>query len=267
MERNRTPLLIVPVALLAVASFGAGCDQRPSTPSTQKAQSAALVPLTNMARITAGSFNRMKQRVTITRDYWLGKFEVTQAEYSALTGNNPSHFTDNPNRPVEKISHADAVAYCTALTRRERAGGRLPPEYEYRLPSEAEWEYACRAGSTNFFSFGDDAGVADQFAWTEENSDGSTHPVGQKQPNPWGLYDMHGNVWEWCHDWFAEFSEGEVTDPVGPGMGKYKVFRGGGWDHEVKFAGVANRFMMPPANGIYFVGFRLALGVAESPSR
>lgn len=213
-----------------------------------------------MVRIGAGSFVRIRQPVTLTRDFWLGKYEVTQAEYAALMGTNCSHFQGDSNRPVEKLSQIEAAAYCAALTARERAAGRLPPEFEYRLPSEAEWEYACRAGSTNRFGFGEDARAADAYAWTSENSEATTHPVGLKSANAWGLHDMHGNVWEWCIDWFAPYPEKAATNPVGPANGKFKVFRGGGWNQEVQFAGAANRFMMSPSNGIYFVGFRVALG-------
>jgi formylglycine-generating enzyme required for sulfatase activity len=252
---------------LVIFLGGVGCDQSVRTTSSSEGQAAGLVPLTNMVRIKAGSFLRMQQKVTLTQDYWLGKFEVTQAEYEALMPSNPSHFVGDPARPVEKVSHAAAVAYCELLTQRERASGRLPIGYEYRLPFEAEWEYACRAGSPNHFSFGDDAALADQYAWTEENSEGSTHPVGLKKPNPWGLHDMHGNVWEWCQDWFAEYPASEATDPVGPPAGEYKVFRGGGWNHEAKFARVASRFMMPPANGIYFVGFRIVLASTPLPAQ
>jgi formylglycine-generating enzyme required for sulfatase activity len=220
-----------------------------------------------MVLIHAGSFTRLNQRVTLSRDFWLGRFEVTQAEYSALTGMNPSHFPGDLHRPVEKVSHVDAIAYCAALTQRERESGRLPPGYEYRLPTEAEWEYACRAGSTNFFSFGHDATDADQYAWTEENSQARPHPVGQKRPNAWGLHDMHGNVWEWSQDWFAPYPPGDLTDPVGPTQGELKVFRGGGWNQAAKFARCSNRFMMAPAMGIHFVGFRVALGRTEAPVR
>jgi len=219
-----------------------------------------LVPLTNMVLIKAGSFVRQNYPVKLTRDFWLGKYEVTQGEYAAAMGKNPSHFPGDTNRPVEKLSYFDAVAYCSAVTRNERDAGRLPSGYTYRLPTEAEWEYACRAGATNFFSFGDAVNEADQYAWTLENSEGATHPVGQKRPNSWGLYDMHGNVWEWCSDWFVDYPSAQATDPTGPLRGKFKVFRGGGWNHAVEFARSGNRFMMAPSNGIYFVGFRVALG-------
>ena len=257
------------VAMTLLWQFGCGNrnSQAPSTKGTSSnassssiPQDPALIPLTNMVLIKAGSFVRGKYPVTLSRDFWLGKYEVTQGEYVSVMGNNPSHFPGDTNRPVEKLSHLDAEAYCLAVTKRERDAGRLPSGYAYRLPTEAEWEYACRAGTTNLFSFGDAVTEADQYAWTLENSDATTHPVGQKRPNAWGLYDMHGNVWEWCGDWFADYPHTQVTDPSGPALGKFKVFRGGGWNHAIEFARSANRFMMAPSNGIYFVGLRIALG-------
>ena len=251
--------------ILTLALSQTGCDKRGSDVSARRPESSpassttALVPLTNMVLIKAGSFLRGKYPVTITRDFWLSKYEVTQGEYVAVMGKNPSHFPGDTNRPVEKLSYFDAAAYCSALTKNERDAGRLPNGYAYRLPTEAEWEYACRAGTTNFFSFGDSVTDADQYAWTLENSETTTHPVGQKRPNPWGLYDMHGNVWEWCSDWFADYPPMPLTDPLGPRLGKVKVFRGGGWNHAIEFARSANRFMMAPSNGIYFVGLRVAL--------
>jgi formylglycine-generating enzyme required for sulfatase activity len=220
----------------------------------------ALVPLTNMIPIHAGTFMRIKFPVTITRDFWIGKYEVTQGEFMAVLGQNPSHFTGNSNRPVEKITFFDASNYCATLTLRERKARRLPAGYEYRLPTEAEWEYAGRAGSTNLFAFGDDASIADQYAWTAENCDAGTHPVGLKRPNAWGLYDVHGNVWEWCSDWFAPYPAAPLNDPLGPASSKYKVFKGGGWNQDVEYARASSRFMMSPSNGIHFVGFRVALG-------
>jgi len=216
-----------------------------------------------MVLIRAGSFVRLKYSVTLSRDFWLGKYEVTQGEYSAVMGKNPSHFPGELSRPVEKVSYFDAVAYCSAVAKRERDARRLPPGYAYRLPTEAEWEYACRAGTTNLFSFGDSTTEADQYVWTMENSEATTHPVGQKRPNPWGLYDMHGNVWEWCSDWFAIYPAVELKDPSGPKDGKYKVFRGGSWNHAIQFARSKDRFMMAPSNGIYFVGFRIALSQTQ----
>jgi hypothetical protein len=266
---HRTVLSLAAWFLLLIVLGPLGCDREPPGSARAPTKAAAniavspvraeLVPLTNMVLIKAGTFRRLKFFVTITHDFWLDKYEVTQAEYTALMGKNPSHFKNNPYAPVEKVSFFDAMAYCAALTQRERQAVRLPPGYEYRLPSEAQWEYACRAGTTNQFSFGDAPADVGQYAWTWENSEGFTHPIGLKRPNPWGLYDMHGNVWEWCLDWFAPYPAKDLTDPSGPAEGKFKVFRGGGWEKDALYARAANRFMMVPANGIYFVGFRVAL--------
>jgi formylglycine-generating enzyme required for sulfatase activity len=262
------------IFFILIVLIQSGCDNRSSSPSSKLVESSPvpatteLVPLTNMVLIKAGTFMRIKYPVTISRDFWIGKYEVTQGEFTAVLGRNPSHFTGDSNRPVEKVTFLHASFYCSALTRREREAGRLPMDYEYRLPSEAEWEYACRAGTTNLFSFGDDPSVADQFAWTAENSEATTHPVGLKHPNPWGLYDIHGNVWEWCLDWFAAYPAAPLTNPTGPASSKFKVFRGGGWNQDIEFARSVNRFMMSPSNGIHFVGFRVALGQIQSrPAR
>jgi formylglycine-generating enzyme required for sulfatase activity len=266
IRANRARGEAIPALVLALAAAWVcqtGCEKRNSSPPNPATNSAGaaieLVPLTNMVLIKPGTFVRIRQPVTITREFWLGKHEVTQGEYAALMGKNPSHFQGDSNRPVEKLTYFDAQAYCAAVSARERQAGRLPTGYEYRLPSEAEWEYACRAGTTNQFSFGDDPQGTDAFAWTSENSESTTHPVGLKRPNPWGLYDMHGNVWEWCRDWFAPYPTNPAVDPVGPASGKLKIFRGGGWNQEIQFARSANRFGMSPSNGIHFVGFRLAL--------
>jgi len=140
--------------------------------------------------------------VTISRGFWMGKYEVTQGEYLEVMGSNPSRFTGDTNRPVETVTWYDATNYCGQLTQRERAAGRIAANSLYRLPTEAEWDYACRAGTSTRSSFGDDLGYTNltNYAWYRENRGLTTHPVGQKLPNPWGLYDMHGNVWEWCQD-------------------------------------------------------------------
>ncbi len=168
----------------------------------------------------------------------MGKYEVTQGEYLALMGNNPSIFTTNYGyaedltRPVEFVSWYDATNFCAKLTDRERAAGRIVPNAVYRLPTEAEWEYACRAWTSTRFSYGDDPGYTNltNYAWYFSNSDLQTHPVGQKLPNPWGLYDMHGNVWEWCQDWATvdHLPGGIALDPQGPTTGLARVVRGGG---------------------------------------
>jgi formylglycine-generating enzyme required for sulfatase activity len=201
-------------------------------------------------------------QVTITRGFWLGRYEVTQAEYQAVIGANPSYFTGDASRPVEQVSWNDATNYCGKLTEQERAAGRLPAGWAYRLPTEAEWEYACRAGTTTRFSWGDDPGYSQlgNYAWYGANSGSQTHPVGQKQPNPWGLYDMPGNVWEWCWDWYrGSLPGGAVSDPRGPTSGSFRVFRGGCWGDYAQFCRSAFRYSDEPGDRSYYLGFRAAL--------
>ncbi len=254
----RWSILISLVAVLCSCDRGPAQDHSSSTPGDAI---SSVVPITNMVLVSGGSYVRQNQTNIIPRNFWIGKFEVTQAEYIGLTAKNPSHFKDPPasraHCPAEKVSFNDAVVFCAALTQRERAAGRLPPNYEYRLPWEIEWEYACLAGATNRFSFGDSPDAAGDHAWTAENADATTHPVGQKKPNAWGLYDMHGNVWEWCLDtWKPE--PGKPVPPRTP-RGELKIFKGGGWNQDAEFAAASSRFMMSPSNGIHFVGFRIVL--------
>ena len=161
-------------------------------------------------------------QVRLTQPFWIGKYEVTQAQWEMVMGNNPSIWRGD-NRPVDYVSWNDAMQFCQKLTARERAAGRLPSGYEYTLPTEAQWEYACRAG----MSVSTTGYIAD-VAWFSENSDRMSHPVGQKKANAWGLYDMYGNVAEWCSDWYAkQYLGGTICDPVGPGSGSTRVYRGG----------------------------------------
>lgn len=173
-------------------------------------------------------------KVTFSRGFGMNKYEVTQAQYKGVTGTNPSQ-SRGDKKPVEQVSWDDAVSYCAKLTWKEKAAGRLPEGYEYRLPTEAEWEYGCRAGTTTAFSYGDDPDYSQlgDYAWYRDNRGGTTHPVGQKKPNGWGLYDMHGNVYEWCQlNWYDGGSNlypgGSVSDPQGAALGSSRMFRGGG---------------------------------------
>jgi len=172
--------------------------------------------------------------VTISHGFWMGKYEVTQREYLAVTGSNPSGFPGDLNRPVESVSWLDATNYCAQLTQQELAAGRIPLGSHYRLPTEAEWECAARAGTSTRFSYGDDPNFTNltNHAWYWFNSGLGTHPVGLKAPNPWGLYDMEGNVLEWTQDWYGPYPGGSVTDPQGPASNPQgvKVIRGGAWD-------------------------------------
>jgi formylglycine-generating enzyme required for sulfatase activity len=172
--------------------------------------------------------------VTISHGFWMGKYEVTQRDYQAVIGSNPSGFPGDLDRPVERVSWLDATNYCARLTQQELAAGHIPPGSHYRLPTEAEWECAARAGTSTRFSYGDDPNFTDlaDHAWYSLNSGIQTHPVGQKAPNPWGLYDMAGNVLEWCQDWYGPYPGGSATDPQGPASNPQgvKVIRGGAWD-------------------------------------
>ena len=169
------------------------------------------------------------------------------------------------NRPVERVSWNDAINYCAKLTEKEHQAGRLPSEYVYRLPTEAEWEYAARAGSTARFSYGDDPGYTKlkDYAWYDSNSSSTTHPVGQKLANAWGLYDMAGNVWEWCLDWYGKYPGGNVTDPRGPASGSPRVFRGGSWDSVAWHCRSAIRYGGDPGGRYGIFGFRVVLAPGQ----
>jgi formylglycine-generating enzyme required for sulfatase activity len=194
--------------------------------------------------------------VTLTRGFWMSKHETTQEEYQTVMGSNPSFFTDDALLPVDQVTWHEATNYCGKLTEQERRAGRLPAGYVYRLPTEAEWEYACRAGTTTRFYWGDDLDSSQlgDYAWYKDNSLGRTHPVGVKQRNPWGLYDMGGNVLEWCLDWYSgALRGGSVTNPPGPDSGSFRVVRGGSWynrGEDCRAAARGNR--SPDGRGIDF---------------
>ena len=177
-----------------------------------------------MGAVDGESEERPVHMVQISQPFYLGTYSVTQAQWQSITGENPSRFAGHANRPVEQVSWDDAQRFIQWLQRRE-------PAVTYRLPTEAEWEYACRAGSTTAYSFGDDPQRLKEYAWYSDNSGGQTHDVGQLQPNAWGLCDMHGNVWEWVQDWYdADYYQHSPTvDPQGPASGSDRVIRGGSW--------------------------------------
>ena len=208
--------------------------------------------------------DEVQHEVILTRGYWLGKYEVTQAQYKAVMGTNPSHFTGD-NNPVDSVSWFDAKAFCEKLTASEKTAGRLPEGYEYTLPTEAQWEYACRAGTTTALSSGknlsakEECPEMDEVGWYDHNCGQKTHPVGQKLPNAWGLYDMHGNLWEWCLDWESAYPTEAVSDPTGPGTGRYRVIRGGSWYSWACSCQSALRFSYDSGKGDDDNGFRVAL--------
>lgn len=198
--------------------------------------------------------------VTFTKGLFMAPRKVTQTDYQWVVGTYPSVFTGDFNRPVESVDWGDATNYCAILTQRERAARLIPLDCAYRLPTEAEWEYACRAWTTTRFSYGDDPGYKSlgDYAWYLNNSGHTTHPVGVKLPNPWGLYDMHGNLWEWCQDWYGPYPGGSVVDPQGPATGTYRVFRGGSWGCTADRCRSAIRDSDPEGETGY-VGFRVVL--------
>ena len=210
-----------------------------------------------------------QNHVTISHGFWMSKYETTQGEYQEIMGVNPSKFVGPANRPVEFVGWEDATNYCAKLTHRERVVGRLPPGFAYRLPTEAEWEYACRAGTTTRFGYGDDPDYAHlgDHAWYDPNSDSQTHPVGLKKPNAWGLYDMHGNVWEWCLDWYGNNPGGSATDPKGPSAGLYRMFRGGCWNGYGRSCRSAFRYIFSPVTKRNNMGFRVVLAPVQAPPK
>jgi formylglycine-generating enzyme required for sulfatase activity len=192
-------------------------------------------------------------QVAITRGLWLAVTQATQEQWQAVTGKNPSHFKGDPNLPVEEVSWEDCMGFIKALA------PAAPEGLEFDLPTEAEWEYACRADSTTMWSFGDDESDLGDHAWFGGNSDNKTHPVGTKRPNAWGLYDMHGNVWEWCKDRYGPYKPDPVRDPQGPRSGAIRVLRGGSWDSGPRVTRSANRNGYVPSLHYYIVGVRPVL--------
>jgi len=216
-----------------------------------------------LVRIPAGKFlmgsteteegrsaDETEHEVTISQSFYMGKYEVTQEQYEAVVGGNPSCFKGAKN-PVEMASWAEAQEFCwKASAKTHRV---------IQLPAEAQWEYACRAGTTTRFYSGDADSALDDVAWYYSNSDKATHPVGQKQANAWGLYDMHGNVWEWCADWYGDYPAGAATDPAGPEKGARRVLRGGSWNIMPKSCRSARRLGFPHDDRYFHLGFRVVV--------
>lgn len=199
--------------------------------------------------------------IHLTYGFWLGKYPVTQIEYTRAMGWNPSTYTQMGEKtPVHNVSWENAAKFCERLTLTEVREGRLAEGWQYALPTEAQWEYACRAGTRSRFSFGDDDSDIAGFAWFEGNSDDQPHPVGDKRPNEFGLYDMHGNVLEWCADWDGDYPGGRRTDWRGPSQGWRKILRGGAYYHVAHCCRSACRTCWPPDLGAAgAAGFRVAL--------
>jgi formylglycine-generating enzyme required for sulfatase activity len=237
-----------------------------------KTQCERLSSVTNsiglkLRRIAPGTFtmgqpygeaDETPHQVTLTKPFSIGVYQVTNAQWKRVMGNVPSHWQDD-ERPVEQVSWEDAGEFCTKLSAlpAEQKAGRV-----YRLPTEAEWEYACRAGTTTQFSFGEDESWLGEHGWFDGNSDKQTHAVGQKMPNPWGLYDMHGNVLEWCSDWSDEYSKASATDPPGPSAASARVARGGNCISSAGRCRSAFRYGLEPSCRIRYLGFRIVMSSA-----
>jgi formylglycine-generating enzyme required for sulfatase activity len=223
---------------------------------------------TKMIYIKSGSFRmgaydgeadeKPIHNVRITNGYWMGKYEVTQHEYRFIMKKNPSRFK-SPDKPVEHVSWSDAVSFCNALTDRERRAGRLPDGYEYRLPTEAEWEFAARGGRKTKNLKYSGSKNADSVAWYESNAGGKSSPVGKKSPNELGIHDMSGNVWEWCYDDYKKYHIGSYVNPVITGGRSGHVNRGGSWYRRKDHCRVTNRENITPNSSYGTIGFRIVL--------
>jgi formylglycine-generating enzyme required for sulfatase activity len=243
------------VLLLSGLALVTGTLEAQSTPEQNLTNSMGM----EFVLIPAGTFKmgsdtgdqdeRPVHQVTISKAFYMGKYEVTQGQWQTVMGTNPSASPGDANRPVEQVSWNEAQTFLSKLNAME--GVQL-----YRLPTEAEWEYAARAGSTTIYGFGNDPKQLGEYAWYRSNSGHRTHPVGQKRPNAWGLYDVLGNVWEWVQDWDGKYLAGPVTDPKGPGTGTYRMRRGCGWNNEANVCRVANRYSVIGYRDD-FLGFRV----------
>ncbi|MGN1242561.1 MAG: formylglycine-generating enzyme family protein [Alloprevotella sp.] len=198
-----------------------------------------------------GAFSNESPTHSVTlSDYYIGETEVTQELWTAVMGSNPSNFTGNMQRPVEKVSWNDCQTFISKLN--ELTGET------FRLPTEAQWEYAARGGNQAQGRLYSGSNTIDDVAWYTSNSSSTTHPVKTKAPNELGIYDMSGNVWEWCSDWYGSSSSAAQTDPTGPSTGSHRVLRGGSWSDNATHCRVAYRVSYTPASSISNLGLRLA---------
>lgn len=200
--------------------------------------------------------DEVRHKVTLTKGFYIQSTEVTQEQWTAVMTNNPSKFKGCAKCPVEQVSWNDVQQFIDRLNEKEK--GR-----HYRLPTEAEWEYAARAGTGTAYSFGDDSSRLQDYAWYRSNARNKTHPVAGKKPNAWGLYDMHGNVCEWCQDWRGHYPSGNIEDPWGPSDGSSRVARGGTWSGDARYCRSADRVGGGPDGRAHHLGFRLALSPGQ----
>ena len=225
-------------------------DQLPSTYTNSLGIEFLLIqPGTFMMGSDSGS-DREKpvHRIEITKPFFFGKYPITQSEWSKVMGNNPSRYKNSGHLPVESVSWSDVMAFIERVNQKEPG---------YRLPTEAEWEYVCRAGTSSTYYFGDSEWDLDMYAWYGDNSGGQTQIVGQKRPNAWGFYDMLGNVWEWVTDWYGQYESSTIVDPQGPSEGSFRVIRGGTWESKGWELRSAHRGSGDPQHRSELTGFRL----------
>ncbi len=282
MTRSRSSDRYGIVALCLVAGCATACLGAPAAGDT------ASIGGLRMVWVPAGSFTMGTDKesdVSFTHcnpvhrveldGFWMSATEITQAQYRRVTGVNPSLFKGDSLRPVDQVSWYDAIDFCNELSRQSGLEHcyRLASHacyYEkdgFRLPTEAEWEYACRAGTDTRYYTGERESDLARAGWYLVNSAGSTHPVGRKVPNAWGLYDMHGNVWEWCNDWMAAYTARERKNPSGPLSGDSKVLRGGGWHYDALGCSSVFRHRAEPQFRLSMVGFRVVCRAAASGDR
>jgi formylglycine-generating enzyme required for sulfatase activity len=206
--------------------------------------------------------------VNITKSFYIGIYEITQKQYYDVIGSNPSFFEGKDDNPVEQVNWEDAVRFCNELSKKEgldlcytlESGSIWRSDFNkkgYRLPTEAEWEYACRAGTLTKYYSGTTESQLASIAWYSGNSDAKTQSVGQKDANKFGLYDMSGNVWEWCWDWSSDYKSGNFDDPTGPDSGTLRVLRGGSWKDYASACSSAFRYEYLPSYRFQSIGFRV----------
>jgi formylglycine-generating enzyme required for sulfatase activity len=286
MEFNGRGSALLRICFVLTGFYSTVCssESTPASPTEIATPSGVQMVLLPGGAFTMGDkdgeVDERPHGVTVS-PFAIDKFEVTQEEYERVMGSNPSKVKGKKN-PVEQVRWSDAVRYCNERSRRDG----LEPPYDlktwkcrfeangYRLPTEAEWEYAARAGTTTVYSFGESDTELGHHAWVRANSGGKPHPVRQRRPNAWGLYDMHGNVWEWCNDFYRPdyYLESPANDPKGPDSGDKKVLRGGCWNSTPDACRSAYRYNENPAYtdacfGYDIYGFRCVRGYGEKPSR
>ncbi len=254
-KRRRPQVSLGLLLLVTVATGGCVLSGLHWRQSANGLQAARLEYTAAEARFkSADEREKPAHTVTLTQPVYIGKYDVTQEHYQAVIGTNPSQFKGKDN-PVEMVSWDDTQVFCKKLTEQTKQ--------TVRLPTEAEWEYSCRAGTTTAYHSGDAEADLGRVAWYDGNSKNTTHPVGQKEPNKFGLYDMHGNVWQWCQDLWDEnyYAKSSTENPQGPDHGAARLLRGGSWGYSPLYCRSASRFGNGPDYRSYNFGFRVVVVV------